>query len=188
MKNRSLIKKITIGGVLLAIGLVVTFTLHATTLGIGPYLLPMHFVVILSVLTTGYFGVILAFMLPLFNLMLGFMPLHIAVFLTIELVFLAIILASFQLVFAKRLSKIRFFYHVIVFVSILLTKGVLILGIMLALQIQLVPFGGTALAYVATTTITGIGGLSLSFIVTPIIYDRIKIRSTFKEEEYADES
>jgi hypothetical protein len=189
MKNSKLIKKITISGVLLAIGLVITFLLHITGLGIGPYLLPMHFVIILSVLTTGYFGIILAFLIPLFNLMFGLMPLHIAAFLTIELVFLAIILATLQLLFSKRLSNIRFFYHVLVLISILLTKGFLVFGIMLALQLSLVPFGGTALAYVTTTTITGIGGLSLSFIVTPIIYDRIKIRSAFKEEEgYINES
>lgn len=188
MKNSMLIKKMTIGGVLLAIGIVITFALHLSGLGIGPYLLPMHFVIILAVLTTGYFGVILAFILPLFNLMVGLMPPHIAAFLTIELVFLAIVLGTFQTVFAKRLSKIRFFYHIIVFISILLTKGFLVLGIMLALEINLVTFSGTALAYVTSSTLAGMGGLSLSFIVTPIIYDRIKIKSSVHDRELTDES
>lgn len=187
MKNSILIKKMTIGGVLLAIGIVITFALHLSGLGIGPYILPMHFVVILGVLTTGYFGVILGFTIPLFNLMVGLMPPHIAAFLTIELVFLAIILATLQAIFAKRLGNIKFFYHILVFLSILFTKVFLVLGIMLALKLSIVTFGGTALAYVTSSTLVGIGGLSLSFIVTPIIYDRIKIKSSIHDRELTDE-
>jgi hypothetical protein len=187
MKNNNLTRKIAINGILLAIGLVITVILHLTGLGIGPYLLPMHFVVILSTLTTGYFGIILAVLIPLLNFLMGLMPAPIALFLIIELVLLASILSTLHLFSGKSKCTFKFKNQVMVFVSIILTKTFLILGVMLVLSLDLVAFGGTAAGYVASSTLVGLGGLSLSFIVTPIIYDRVKISSQNYEEEHRNE-
>jgi len=181
-------RKLALGGILLAIGIVITVMLHVSGIGVGPYLLPMHFIVLLSLFSAGSFGLALAVLIPLFNFMLGLMPPHIALFLGIELVLLSLFLMMFLRIFKNAKAQKRRLAHLLIAIAIVLTKVVLIGAIFLAVEAGFVDFLGVPSAYVATSTVNGIGGLLLCVVAVPIVHERITIRSMNYEEEHRDET
>jgi hypothetical protein len=180
-------RKLALGGILLSIGIVLTVTLHLSGLGIGPYLLPMHFIVLLSLFSAGSFGIALAVLMPLFNFMLGLMPPHIALFLGIELLLLSLFTLLSLKMFNRVAKKSRWVAHALIAGSIVITKSVLIGAVFLAIEANLVVFLGAPAAYVATSTITGLGGLILCVVAVPIVHERVLIRKANFEEEHRDE-
>lgn len=178
--NREKINKLTISGMLLAVGIILPFV-SAHGMGIaGTVLLPMHIPVMLCGFLCGpFYGAVTGAVLPFLNSFITAMPAlyPMAVIMSGELMVYGLVTG---LLYKKtKLGRIRFGIYPALIAAMLLGRCMygLIFSILFSLDGQL------KAPAVWTAAVTGIPGIIIQLVIVPIIVSAIMRYPAFRQKK-----
>jgi len=178
--NSKKIKKIAIGGLLLAIGIVLPLILHVTGIQqIGQIILPMHIPVLLAGIILGpWYGCVIGILCPAIGTLISGMPtIERMPFMIIELFIYGLVsglmVRLFLKVNNKELKDIKL-YEVLISLVVAMVAGrcAYLLSLLAATYIFGFSVGGPIVAW--TATVIGVPGIIIQLLLIPSIVMALK--------------
>ncbi|MDI9508594.1 MAG: ECF transporter S component [Bacillota bacterium] len=177
------IYRLTVGGLLLAIGIVIPRMFHLfATSEIGKVLLPMHISVFIAGIYLGaFYGALIGFATPLINSLFGLPIFPFNLIMAIELaaygLFAGLFMYILQKIMVKRIRK-----TIRIYISLILSMvfGRIIYAIVLFIMLKVFVMDVPGPISVITSAITGVPGIIIQLILVPAIVSILN----FSQERY----
>lgn len=181
--RKSQVYKLTIGGLLLAVGIIISRLFHMfATPGLGMMFLPMHIGVFIAGLYLGpYYGTLIGLLTPLINSLFGAPIFPFNIIMAMELAAYGLFAGLFTYIL-KRYFKNYKLNILSVYISLIISMimGRIIYAVVLFIMIKLFGMNLPAPLSVIESTITGIPGIIIQlFLVPGIVFALFKIEESY---------
>lgn len=170
--GRNQVYKLTIGGLLLAVGIIISRVFHVFgDPSIGKMFQPMHISVFIAGLYLGiYYGSLIGFLTPLISSLFGMPMFPFNIIMALELGAYGLFAGLFVCIF-RRFSKTRAAKLIIVYISLILSMimGRIIYALALFVMAKFFGMDLPAPESIIASTIVGLPGIIIQLALVPVL-------------------